>query len=337
MRFDKITVAVDMAGCPNRCKHCWIGHFNNGNMSIEELKYVSNTFSEYTASLEVYSWFREPDYKSNYKQLWELDNELSINTTPERFELLSFWRINRDKEYVKWAYDIGVRRCQLTFFGLEEETDYYIGRKGAFKELINATEILLNNKIAPRWQMFINKDNINKIQSLIDLSKKMKLSERCEIIGEEFELFVHQGSCDGENEKLYDIRITSDDLVNIPKEFHKHLGDTEERIYKKLIIDNSTVNLVSQSPIFYVTSEFDVYPNYTSILPWWKLGNIKKDGIEIVLNNYINNNCLAQHNRLTIPISKMVKECGNPKSNRLFDKEDYIMYIINQYCNREVK
>lgn len=136
MELEKVIVAVDMVGCPNRCKHCWIGHAPNGNMAIEDLKYVTDAFSEHTHSFEVYRWFREPDYSSNYKQLWDLDNRLSKNTTPKRFELLSFWRINRDNEYVKWAYDIGVRRCQLTFFGLEEKTDYYVGRKGAFKELI---------------------------------------------------------------------------------------------------------------------------------------------------------------------------------------------------------
>lgn len=150
MLFKNITIALDMSGCPNRCKHCWIGHFKNGNMSIEDLKYVANSFKDYTNSLEVYSWFREPDFNADYKNLWEIDNELSKNTKPKRFELLSFWRINRDEEYVKWAYNIGVRRCQLTFFGLEEKTDYYVGRKGAFNELINATRILLENKIAPR-------------------------------------------------------------------------------------------------------------------------------------------------------------------------------------------
>lgn len=336
MMFDNITIALDMAGCPNRCKHCWIGHFKNGNMSIEDLRYVANTFKDYTDSLEVYSWFREPDYNDDYKKLWEVDNELSKNTKPKRFELLSFWRINRDEEYVKWAYNIGIRRCQLTFFGVEEKTDYYVGRKGAFNELINATRILLENKIAPRWQIFVNKDNINEIEPLISLSKEMKLAERCRECGEEFELFIHQGSCDGENEKLYDIRITSDDLVNIPKKSHQRLGKTEKELYSEFINEASTKNLVTNSPVFYITSEFDVYPNYTSIAPWWHLENIKSDGIEKVLNNYRNNISLGQRSRLKVSINEMVKLCGNPNSNRLFDKDDYIIYIINKYCRNKL-
>lgn len=95
------------------------------------------------------------------------------------------------------------------------------------------------------------------------------------------ELFIHQGSCYGENEKLYDIRITSDDLVNILKEFHHRLGKMEKDLYGELINDSSTKNLVTDSPVFYITSQFDVYSNYTSIAPWWYLGNIKRDGIKI--------------------------------------------------------
>ena len=25
MKFNRITACLDMFGCPNRCKHCWIG------------------------------------------------------------------------------------------------------------------------------------------------------------------------------------------------------------------------------------------------------------------------------------------------------------------------
>ncbi|WP_097025682.1 hypothetical protein [Clostridium peptidivorans] len=162
----------------------------------------------------------------------------------------------------------------------------------------------------------------------------MLLAEKCKNIGQEFKLFVHQGSCDGENEKSYDIRITDEDITRIPKEFQHCLGETENKLYNELIKDNSTENLVSNSPVFYVTKDFDVYPNYSQISSWWCLGNIKKYSIEKVINNYICNTSLAQNSRLTVPICEMVKVCGNPNSNRLFDKGDYIMYILNQYCKR---
>lgn len=332
IRFQKIVVALDMAGCPNRCKHCYLGHSQNGNLDNEDLIYVSKEFEPYSDIMEIYSWFREPDYKNNYKELWELEKRLSKNTTPKRFELLSFWRLNRDPEYVKWAYDIGVRVCQLTFFGFEEKTDYYVGRKGAFQELLRATDILLENGIAPRWQLFVNKDNIEEMLPLIDLSSKLNLKERCKNIGAKFKLFIHQGSCEGENKKLYDKIIEASDIKKLPLEYCLDLGYTEQQLYNILINDHSTLNLVSDSPVFYVNKDCDVFPNYTETSSLWRLGNLRKDGIESVLTNYLNNNSLCQNTSYNVPISKMVQLYGNPNSTKLFGKDDYRMYILNKYC-----
>jgi wyosine [tRNA(Phe)-imidazoG37] synthetase (radical SAM superfamily) len=31
--MESLGVAVDMAGCPNNCRHCWLGKQKNGNMN----------------------------------------------------------------------------------------------------------------------------------------------------------------------------------------------------------------------------------------------------------------------------------------------------------------
>ncbi|HEY8364017.1 MAG TPA: hypothetical protein VIK84_00475 [Haloplasmataceae bacterium] len=332
MKFSKISVCLDMKGCPNRCKHCWIGHLPNNNLQKEDLEFVAKSFAPYTDTLEVFSWFREPDYSDDYQELWEIEKKLCKNTLPKRFELLSFYRINRDPHYLKWAYDLGVRKCQLTFFGLEKNTDYYVGRSGAFKELINATNLLIENKIAPRYQVFVNKQSISDINNFIELTKEMKLKERCLDIGQEFTLFIHQGTCDGENELLYDIRITDEDLKYIPSEYLIFdLGKKESDLYQELINDHSTRNIVNNEPVFYVTSDFSVYPNYTNIAKPWCLGNLKKDSIEQILFNYQNNLSLAQNTSINVPFSELVKKSGNPNSRRLFDTDDYIIYLLNKY------
>ncbi len=82
----------------------------------------------------------------------DFDELLRVMNTPE---LASFWRLVRDPDYVSFLKDVGVGCVQLTFFGMEETTDRYVGRKGAFQELLEATEILLSAEISPRWQMKI--------------------------------------------------------------------------------------------------------------------------------------------------------------------------------------
>ena len=147
-----LAICADLYGCPNRCAHCWIGHMPNLPMAPDADERIMEKFRPYFNAIEFYSWLREPDFCADYRARWERDKRLSVNCVPERFELASFWRLVRDPEYVKFLKEVGVPCVQLTFFGMEETTDRYIGRKGAFRELLRATEILLENGILPRWQ-----------------------------------------------------------------------------------------------------------------------------------------------------------------------------------------
>ncbi len=164
-----------------------------------------------------------------------------------------------------------------------------------------------------------------------------------------FSFFLHQGSCDGENEKLYDIRITPDDLSRIPslleaytlRHFGKEnigdvFGQTERALYGELISDDSTFSYVSDRPVFYVDRELNVYPNITSPSPWWCLGNLKKHGVNEVLENYTESKSVAQHTRLTVPLCEIAKARGDETSMRLFSKDDYIVFLLNGFCREQI-
>ncbi len=347
LSFNKITACLDMAGCPNRCKHCWLGVTPNVSLKKSDLEFVASIFRSYANNLEVTSWYREPDFRNDYKEFWKLEHWLSTEHM-KHFELLSYWRIVRDSEYVKWIYSLGVRVCQLTIFGMEKMTDHYVGRKGAFEEILKSINILLENNIAPRLQIFINKDNVMELPLIEKLIAELDLDKRCKTIGQEFELFIHQGSCDGENEKLYNIRIMPEDVIKISpklveytlKYFGKRdlfdvLGKTEEELFSELINDNSTMSFVSSSPIFYIDNTFNVYPNITHPASWWCLGNLKTDSVNAILDNYINSKTKAQSIINAMPIGQMIKKCGNSRSKRLFIKGDYITYIQNQFCEKQ--
>ncbi len=60
IKFKKIAVCLDMAGCPSRCKHCWIGHLPNGKLSKSDLIFTAKCFKKYTDTLEVYSGLGNP-------------------------------------------------------------------------------------------------------------------------------------------------------------------------------------------------------------------------------------------------------------------------------------
>jgi len=334
-----------MYGCPNRCKHCWLGVTPNGNLTIDDLKFVADTFRPFTNNLEINDRYREEDYPDNYKELWEITTELSDKKTPH-FENISYWRAVRDKEYIPWLYSLGVRAAQLTIFGDEEITDYFVGRKGAFKEILKTIETLLQNGIVPRIQTFIYKNNITQLPYMQQLIEELDLEKRCAYVGRKFVFFLHQGSCSGENEQFYDVWITPEDIEKIPPKLIdftlKHwdksnitevLGKPEQEFYNQLIYDSSTMSgIVTDSPVFFIDKNLNVYPNYETPSPWWCLGNLKTDGAEKILDTYINNGSIAQHAMLTIPISEMVKKYGNPESMRLFGEWDYKNFILHNYC-----
>ena len=201
--YDKqLNLVVDMYGCPNRCLRCWLGHMPNRKMDAGADTFIMDFFSPYFEKIAFYSWLREPDFCDDYKNRWKRDLEISKNAVPKRFELASFYRIVRDDGYIPFLRSVGVKKVQLTFFGLKTTQDKYAGRPGAFEEIMRASDLLIDGGIIPRWQCFIYEENIDEIVQICRLAKQIKES-RCP----ELEFFVHEGSCDGENRKLYPIRI----------------------------------------------------------------------------------------------------------------------------------
>jgi len=45
--LDNLGVMVDMAGCPNSCRHCWLGLQKNGKISTNEFRDIAKQFKNY--------------------------------------------------------------------------------------------------------------------------------------------------------------------------------------------------------------------------------------------------------------------------------------------------
>ena len=344
--FRSITLALDMKGCPNRCKHCWMGWSPTGDMPEEDLAAAAADFAPFAESLEIHDWSREPDYSDRYRERWELCCKLS-GPRPHQphFELASIWRLVRDESYAPWLAGLGVEAVQLTLFGGEEATDWYTGRKGAYREILQAIDILLKNCIAPRVQVFVSRKNLGELPQVEALIEGLELERRCREIGQEFDCFVHQGSCDGENRRFYDLWVTPEDLEKIPNRLAegtlKHFraetllevfGKTEAGLCRELRRDESTFSYVSDDPVFFIDHNYDVYPNITTPSPIWRLGNWKKDGAGAVLDAYRSSQSPAQQTRLMVPVCRLAEAHGDPESRRLFGRDDYIELLLHRYC-----
>lgn len=339
-------VMADMAGCPNRCRHCWLGAHKNGNMSVEDFKGIAHEFKEWRdesgrgiVELGFFSWWREPDYRDDYRELWKLEQELSSPGRAMRFEVLSTWRLARDESYANWAATLEPKACQITFFGMESNTDWGMCRKGAFDDQIAATERCLAAGIAPRWQLFATKRCLGEMDKFLKLIYDMKLFERCEAVGQKFEVFIGGISPEGSGYELENVRIDEDDLRFIPEEFISisrdglnMLGNHPEHILiEELLQDNSPPNMSANVPSVSVNADYDIYPNIAEPTAWWRLGNLKTDGVDKIIKAYRDGTTPGMTANRTIPVSELARRYGDKNSKKLYHKDDLICRFMHQW------
>jgi hypothetical protein len=351
----KAVVAMDMYGCPNRCRHCWLRHDKNANTPVEDFIWLAGQFKEYERDGRTFfeelifnTWYREPDYPDNYRELWELENRLSTGNLP-RFELASVWRLVRDKDYAPWLKELGVKIVQLTLFGTEENTDYFKGRKGAYREHMQAIDILLENEIVPRIQIFPFSTTIDDINRLYQLLQDIRLEERVNDMGNEFPCFLNTTSPVGEGYNLEAIRLRRSDISKLPEYLigktlrHFNVEDTgtlwktEAELLPELLEDDKPLNEESEILAFMIDTDFNVYPNFGEVAEWWCLGNVKEDGVGRIIDNFINRNTPGMKMNFEIPVKYFAEKYGKQDSERLWAKVDLVQkwHRLEAMSNRE--
>jgi len=338
--METLGVAVDMAGCPNNCCHCWLGKQKNGNISICDFRNIAAQFTNWRdengnpiKKLGFSTWHREPDFRDDYRELWEMEKELSSPCMVKRFELLSIWRLARDESYAKWAAEAfrthaenGRPVCQVTFFGMEGTTDWGINRKGAFKDSILATNRLIEAGIAPRWQLFATKRGLDDYEQFTRLIYELDLIKRCEAIGHKFDVFVNCFSPEGNGFYIDDETLEEGDLAKIPqglidicRDSIENFGKPEYALLDELASDNSPPNASANMHYISINADYDAYPNIAEIAPWWRLGNLKTDGVDAIIKAYRDETTPGMVMNRTIPIRELAQKYGNKNSKKLLE------------------
>ena len=331
----QLNLVVDMYGCPNRCMHCWLGHMPNRKMEEGADRFIVDYFDPYFDRIAYYSWLREPDFCDDYAARWRRDLEISKNAKPERFELASFYRIVRDENYIPFLKSVSVGKVQLTFFGLKETQDRYVGRKGAYEEVMKATELLIRGGIVPRWQCFINGENRDEIVAIYHMCNELRRT-----VCPQMEFLVHEGSCDGENRRLYSIRIRKQD---IPEELISVYHDydilmTERECRAKLMDDSSRPAFPVGNRITLNTSnEYNVFYNYTDMSMPWIIGNMKREAPAEMVRRVLTGDTRALRAAGQCTWAELAERYGDPASDRAFILEDYRMYLLNNYLKESCR
>ena len=342
MNYPKtITFAFDIEGCHNQCRHCWLGSPPNGKIDKNEFIYFSKKIRDELPreiKLCINSWWREPDISSEYKEFWELEKKLSDENLATRFELLSSWRLVNDLSYAKWACDIGTTKCQLSFFGGRETTDWASQRSGSFDENINATKRLLDVGIKPRWQIFLLKNTINSLDEILREIDELKLDENT------MELFCQTPTPDGRSYNLTRERINKNDLHIVPeyllhettkyfgKNYMEVLGKPESSLCNLFKMYTSPLNYTPDPVAFFITYNMDVYSNLTEIAQWWKLGNLRDDNVYDIFNRYIEDKTFGLYVNSNVKINNLCRVYGDTYNDALYSELAILLKWIHEYC-----
>ncbi len=347
----RLDVMLDMAGCPNRCRHCWLGRHRNGSMTADAFCDIAGQFKNWRdengrkiPELGFFSWWREPDYREDYRALWELEQTLSSPGRARRFELLSTWRLARDESYAPWAAAIGTKVCQITFFGMHESTDWAMQRRGGFEDQLLATQRCLQAGIVPRWQLFPLKRSLGELPAFLRLIGELKLHARCAAIGGQFEMFLNSASPEGCGYELEGERLTQGDLAHIPAELARMsrdglcgLGEPEAALLPRLIEDAAPPRMGQGLCALAIDADYDVYPNIAEPAPWWRLGNLRQEGVDAILRAYRQGTAPGMAANNTIPLGELARRYGDPKADKLYAKSDLIARFMHQWGEDERK
>ena len=346
-----------MAGCPNRCRHCWLGALPNRRKSEDDLRRIVQAFRDWVRpgetspffhEVEALTWFREPDYATargsyrDYRRLYELERELN-GRPPTRFELLSIWRLAREEGYARWAREVGTQACQITFFGLDETQDWFCRRRGAFRDALLATDRLLQAGIRPRWQLFFTTRILPDLDALLSLVDRLRLRERTAALGGEFQLFMHTPGPEGHAWAIEHLRPTVEDLARVPpwlvhqsaNYLGRSLGAAEMELVDKMLVDNTTRPSAYGYPErlgFYVTANEDVYSNIGELTPWWRLGNMSRDAPGTIVANLEEDRVPGLWAMVHVPVSELARKYGRRESRLLYDPGDLRARWLRLWC-----
>lgn len=320
-------------------------------MSEENLRWVVNLFRNwvrpgdkepYFEKVDAVTWFREPEFHPDYRKLHELESELN-GQPPTRFELLSIWRLAHDESYARWAKEVGAEACQIHFFGTQETNDWFFGRKGAFHDNLVATERLLEVGIRPRWELFFTKRILPELSELLKLVDQMQLYKRTEAIGGEFVILLHTPAPDGEAWNIEHLRPTIEDLAMVPSELREcserylgcPIGEAESALVSRMLQEEPafpSAYSYPEEPGFFVTSNFDVFSNIGELAPWWKLGDLKRDSLDSIIDRFEEDKAPGLHAIYNIPASELAQRFGRRNGKRIYSPAELKIRWVRMWC-----
>jgi MoaA/NifB/PqqE/SkfB family radical SAM enzyme len=318
-RFDWIGLQLHIAGCPNSCRHCGAGGSTPCGelMSFDDARWVVQQFRDLTKSEPPVAknictnLYHEPTAHSDFLALGEYNKEIcedmACEELPECYSVLSTngYGIARADDYrriLKRLRQLGTKMISSTLHGLEEHHDWFVRRKGAFRDLFLSAERAREAGLQIHFNGYFDRRNIRDFARLHDFICESGFEEQKSqykiswpppvpnfVVGKrlrDYELSLRPRLSDFEGlpSEWFDKPFLelSDDRYTEGSWKEKILNEPRDPSLKEGFSD---VSDGEGSFILAVDRFFDVYQQ-----PWnldWppvKHGNLKTDGLSVILD-----------------------------------------------------
>jgi len=184
----------------------------------------------------------------------------------------------------------------------------------------------------------------------LNLVEKMRLREKVRALGGEFEIFLHTPGPDGNARKIEYLRPTIEETRDIPLEIVEiskvylkveSLWYTEGELNKQILDEEDEFPYAYEFPELlwlFIKNNFDVSSNFATLEPWWKLGNLKRDPVDKVFQNFEENKIPGLYTIYNISPKELVKTFCDPKSTLIYtNKDDLLALCLGKFLEKKTE
>jgi len=120
-------------------------------------------------------------------------------------------------------------------------------------------------------------------------------------------------------------------LVDICRDGIDDLGQPEYTLLNELANDDSPPNLSANMYYISINADYDTYPNIAEIAPWWRLGNLKTDGVDAIIKAYRDETTPGMKANRQLPVCELARRYGVKNSKKIYDRGDLVCRFMHQW------
>jgi hypothetical protein len=178
----EVRLAVEVAGCPTVCRHCWAQGTPYGEMPLEDAAYVLDAAAEACAGEglalaaypmhEVAAHSRAPEVLRLFADRVGAHELEPLSTTGVPLAVRDDWR-----ELLETARELGTTTVWLALHGAPADHDRVVNRPGAYQETKVAAARIHAAGLRVGCNVFVTKANLERFDELAGAVDGLDLDE----------------------------------------------------------------------------------------------------------------------------------------------------------------